>query len=123
MTSQSLLENFYSNAGEFFIIIRSDGIIVVEDPRSIDRPGPPEALLRLFPRARDAVRFLKETGDDTDTRVMKTTLVGLWTILGNIDSLSRKWFNAPVRVEVAAFSDAGEVITVDTLRSYYSLPC
>jgi len=111
------LRRLYEHTGEFFMVVRPNGIIVVEDP-----DGGREAVLRLFMTPHEAIAYKEQQGIYPEvTSVRRTTLVGLWTLLPRIDSLTKAQFRAPVRVDISVFSE-DRVFTVDTLHSSYSLP-
>lgn len=113
------LRRLYEHTGEFFMIIRPNGIIVVEDP---DDGNGKEAVLRLFMTPHEAIAYKDQEGFHPEvTSVRRTTLTGLWSLLPRIDNLTKAQFQAPVRVDVSVFSEDG-VFTIDTLHSSYSLP-
>lgn len=120
MSHTELLKSFFAYQGEYFMIVQSNGIIVVEcDKEDDERLAHPEAILRLFMTARDAAMY-KDRSDNADTRVGKVSLIGLWSLLERIDKLSMKQFKRPVRVEVAAMNGTS-LVTVDVLHSIYEL--
>ncbi len=122
MSTTEILRKFYEHGNDFFILIRENGIILVEGPEEHAREGPRETLLRLFLNVDDATRYRDRSNYRDETRVMKITLVGLWNLLSRIDALSMSQFDAPIRIEVAYMPDGKDVQCVDTLHSIYELP-
>lgn len=125
MTTDDALRRFYEHGNNFYLLVRDNGVIVVEGPDEHDSDGPPETLLRLFMNVEDATRYRDRdrSSKRLETEIMKITLVGLWGILPKLDSLSMSNFNAPIRIEVACMPHGEDVTYVDTLHSIYELPC
>jgi len=118
-----LLNKLYSYAAPFYLLIRPNGIIVVESPKDQEEPrDPPETVLRLFMSVSDADTYRSRSQFSGDARVQKTTLVGLWALLEKLNEISESQFKCPVAVEVSAVNARGEVVTVDVLHSRNMLP-
>jgi hypothetical protein len=116
---QLQLRRLYNFKEPFYLLIQETAIFIVEGPDASGRV-PPEAVLTLFMSPQDAAMFRDVRGLSPSLEVRKITLVGLWNLLDRIDELSQKMYNAPIRIEVAAF-DGRRFFTVDTLHSIYEL--
>lgn len=100
-----------------FVMIRPDGIFVVEPPAR----GPKrESVLRVFTSLKDAITY-KNQDRQPDGVIRRTTLVGLWALLGNINILSLQSFAAPVRIEASSFNSKDEVFCYSVLHSVYTV--
>jgi hypothetical protein len=97
--------------------MRGDGIFIIEDPEECGYLDPPEALLRLFPSSAQAREYM-ETKEPTGEglKVRSTDLMTIWNLLGQIDSLSQKQFDAPIRIEMCSIVD-DELRTIKTYRT------
>jgi hypothetical protein len=113
------LFRLYQHQGEYYVLIRSVGTMVVEGP---EEGNGKESTLRLFINLADAIKYKDQDQKGPETRVHKTTLVGLWNILDRVNNLSLRQFKVPVRVDASAFDRNGVLISVDTFHSTYALP-
>ena len=112
------LTRLYQHTGEFFIVVRPDGIIVVEPP---DEDVGRESVLRVFMTVAEAIAYKDQEPEASITSVRRTTIVGLWSLLPDINNLSLKQYGVPVRVDVSICTKNSNVVSIDTLHSVYSL--
>ena len=120
MTTLENLHRFYNFSGSFFILVQRDGSLVIEKG-NVEDGIQKETILRIFMTIEDAVFYRNKSMDRINDRVMKVTLVGLWSLLGKVNDFSNKEFNLPVRVDVSSISDIGLPVSIDILHSAYSL--
>lgn len=109
------LKRLYSHRGDFYALVGPGAIIMLDA-----RGGSKETVLRLFLSPHEAERY-RDAAELHDARVTKMTLVGLWSLLPRIDSLSIRQHRRPVRIEVSTFDSAGAVRAVDVFHSTYEL--
>lgn len=113
---QDQLRKFYDFRGTFYLLVRTNGVFVVETPENM----PQETILRLFMSEKEAIRHRSLSQFRVDTKVGGTTLINLWSVLDKIEESSFRQYNRPVRVEVSAIGDDGDPVTIETLHSTYS---
>lgn len=119
---QDLIRNLYDHSGDFFVVVRLDGILLVNSPEDQEQQtGVParETQLCLFTEDADAVRYM-ELCPAGDAYVMEIKLESLWDMLSRINSLSVTMFNVPVRVDVAKIRN-DKLVIVDTLYSAFAV--
>jgi hypothetical protein len=102
---------------DFYVLVRSTGILVVEAPGG----DPPETMLRIFYSLQDANRYKAVSASPRETKVMRTTLIDLWALLPNINSLSQTQFQAPVSVVISGMPAQGRVFSVRKIFSSHTL--
>lgn len=76
-------------------------------------------MLRVFTVLRDAITYKTQGGYGDDSMIRKTTLVGLWAVLGHINSLSLSKWAVPIRIEASSFSVSNEIYSFSTLHSQF----
>ena len=125
MTIQSTIQSncesdvpvFYSLIDTpLFILISPDGTFVVEAPGLASKK---ESTLRVFTVLRDAITYKMQGGYGDDSMIRKTTLVGLWALLGHINGLSIAKWAVPIRVEASSFNGSNEIYGFSTLHSQF----
>jgi hypothetical protein len=117
-----LIRNLYDYSGDFFVVVRLDGIFLVNSPEEQEEvTGVParETQLCIFTEDADAVRYM-ELCPASDAYVMEIKLEKLWEMLSRINSLSVTMFNVPVRVDVAQVR-GDKLVIVDTLYSAFAV--
>ena len=110
---KNLISRFYDYVDPFYILVRKDGVFVVETPDTF----PQETVLRLFMKEAEAIKHRSLSQFKVDTKVGKTTILDLWDLLDRIESSSLRQYGRSVRVEVSAIDGDGNPITLDILHS------
>jgi hypothetical protein len=109
---------------KLFVLMRGNGIMILEDPKEAGYLNPPETVLRVFMSARELRQYMAMKADDAnELRVGKTDLLTIWNLLGHINGLSIQQFKAPVRVELSSIKEDGTVADITTLHSFYRPRC
>jgi hypothetical protein len=120
----SWLKKLYHHQGDYFMLVKPGAIILCDPPADLDRvygiKKAKESVVRVFLSVQDAEAFRDRNGND-DARITRTTLVGLFNLIPRIDSLSKRQYKAPVRIEVTVMDSEGCPRSIDTLHSTYEL--
>jgi hypothetical protein len=118
------LRNLYAHQGDFYMLVLPGAIVLCDPPKELERlydiKGAKESVVRLFTSAAEADRFRDGIGN-LDARVMKTTLVGFFSMIPRINSLSMRQYKVPVRVEICTLDSESCPRAIDTIHSTYEL--
>lgn len=87
----------------YYVVMRGNGIFIIEEPDECGHLNPPQTLLRLFTNAAQARHYMSTKTEGADVKVKITDLFSIWNILEQVNNLSKNQFGAPVGVEVCAF--------------------
>lgn len=121
MNTREVYERAFKEVGQYYVLVRKDGIFVVDGPEVSRRrkDETQEAMLCLFMVAADANMYRETFTDDVSVR--KVTLTGLWSMLESINNNTMNRFKVPVCVHICTASEGGHAHPILELHSTYQL--